>query len=130
MGPNNGTAGAIYTEINFTNVSGSTCSLYGFPGVSLSEGSPYTQVGLSASWNPASTKVLVTLTPGATGNAIVKIADAYNYPPATCEPTSTTYLVVYPPNNSIPIHLKYAAVTCAGPIQTLTADVVEPGSDF
>jgi Protein of unknown function (DUF4232) len=128
MGSSEGTAGAIYTAINFTNISGTSCSLYGFPGVSLSDGSPYTPIGLSAGWNSDSTKVLVTLAPGATGNAVLKIADAYNFPTSPCDPTSTTYLVVYPPNNSVPIHLKFAAVTCAGPVQTLTADAVQAGA--
>ena len=128
MGSSEGSAGAIYTAINFTNTSGSTCSLYGFPGVSLSEGSPYTPVGMSAAWNSNSTKVLVTLAPGATANAVLKIADAYNFPTPPCDPTNTTYLVVYPPNNSVPIHLKFSAVTCAGPVQTLTADAVQAGA--
>lgn len=128
MGRSDGTAGAIYTSVNFTNISGSACTLYGFPGVSLSEGSPYTQVGESAGWNSASTKVLVTLAPGATGSAIIKIADAYNFPPSPCDPTSTTHLVVYPPNNTVPIHLSYPAVTCAGPVVTMLANAVQPGA--
>lgn len=127
MGSNNGTAGATYTSVNFTNISGSTCTLYGYPGISLAVGH-YTQVGESAAWNYADSKELVTLAPGATGSAIVKIADAYNFPPATCDPTSTTYLVVYPPNNTVPIHLSYPAVTCAGSVVTMLADPVLPGA--
>ena len=129
MGSNDGTAGAIYTSVNLTNISGSTCTLYGFPGISLSEGSPYTQVGESAAWNSASTKELVTLAPGATGSAVVRIADAGNFPPATCGPvTSTTYLVVYPPNNTVPIHLSSAATTCPGSVVTLLANAILPGA--
>ena len=128
LAPNNGTAGAIYTAINLTNQSGSTCSLYGYPGVSLSEGSPYTQVGQAAAENSSTPRVLVTLAPGGTANAVLKIADAYNFPSPPCYPVSTSYLVVYPPNNTVPIHLKYAAVTCAGPTVTLTVNTVQSGS--
>jgi hypothetical protein len=128
MGTSEGTAGAIYTAINFTNTSGSACTLYGFPGVSLSEGSPYKQVGQAAAENSASQRVLVTLAPGATGNAVLRVADAYNFPNPPCDPTSTTYVVVYPPNNTVPIHLKYPAVTCAGSTVTLLTNVVEAGS--
>lgn len=128
MGPNDGTAGATYTAINFTNISSTACTLYGFPGVSLSEGSPYTQVGQAAAENSASQRQLVTLAPGATGNAILRVADAYNFPNPPCDPTNTTYLVVYPPNTSTPIHLKYPATTCAGSTVTMLVNVVIPGS--
>lgn len=128
MGPTEGTAGAVVTSVDFTNVSGATCTLYGYPGVSLSEGSPYTQVGASSAWNSASPKSLVTLAPGAVASALVKITDAYNYPTGSCDPTATTYLVVYPPNTSVPIHLSYHAVTCAEPIQTMLTDAIVPGT--
>lgn len=128
MGESEGSAGAVYTSVDFTNVSGLTCSLYGYPGISLSDGSPYTQIGLSAGWNAASPPATVTLAPGATGSAVLKIADAYNFPSGTCDPTPTSYVVVYPPNTGVPIHLKYPAVTCAGSVQTLTVNAVRLGT--
>jgi Protein of unknown function (DUF4232) len=128
MGDNEGAAGSVITSIDFTNTSGVTCTLYGYPGVSLSEGSPYTQVGMSSAWNSATPKTLVTLAPGAVASSVLKITDAYNYPSGTCDPTPTTYLVVYPPNNSVPIHLKYSAVTCADQIQTMTANAITAGT--
>ena len=43
-----GYAGGVYEVIDFTNTSGSPCSLSGYPGVSLVSGPPYTQIGLAA----------------------------------------------------------------------------------
>ena len=43
-----GYAGGVYEVIDFTNTSGSPCTLYGYPGVSLVSGPPYTQIGLAA----------------------------------------------------------------------------------
>src|SRR5215470_4847026 len=35
LGASQGTAGSVYTTIDFTNISNVTCTLYGYPGVSL-----------------------------------------------------------------------------------------------
>ena len=44
-----GAAGSVYQVIVFTNISNATCTLYGYPGVSLAAGTPVTQVGQAAS---------------------------------------------------------------------------------
>lgn len=128
MGSSDGTAGAVYTSVDFTNVSALTCTLYGYPGISLADGAPYTQIGQSAGWNAASAPTLITLAPGATASAVLKIADAYNFPSGSCDPTPTSYVVVYPPNTGTPIHLKYSAITCADrATQTMTVNSVRSG---
>ena len=45
MGVAQGAAGSVYQVIDFTNISNTTCTLYGYPGVSLAAGTPVTQVG-------------------------------------------------------------------------------------
>jgi hypothetical protein len=59
----------VYVVINFTNTSGSTCTLFGYPGVSLVTGPPYKQIGLAAKRSTSTSKKLVTLAAGATANA-------------------------------------------------------------
>ncbi len=54
LGVAQGYAGGVYQVIDFTNTSGSTCTLYGYPGVSLVSGPPYKQIGLAAKRNPSS----------------------------------------------------------------------------
>ena len=48
LGPSSGYAGGVDQTIIFTNTSGATCTLYGYPGVSLVSAPPYTQIGLAA----------------------------------------------------------------------------------
>src|SRR5690349_8833359 len=66
-----GYAGGVYQVIDFTNTSGSTCTLFGYPGVSLVSGPPYVQIGLAAKRGTSTPRELVTLAPGATANAML-----------------------------------------------------------
>ena len=128
LGSSDGYAGGVYVVIDFTNTSGSTCTLYGYPGVSLVSGSPYTQIGLAAKRSTNTPKKLVTLTSGATAHALLQIVDALNYPPASCGPTKATALKVYPPNQTVPVYLPNTSNGCAKPVQIMYIGVVQPGS--
>jgi hypothetical protein len=129
QGLGQGYAGGVYEVIDFTNTSNSPCSLYGYPGVSLVTGPPYTQVGLAAKRSTTSAQVkLITLAPGATGNALLQIVDALNYPSATCGPTKATALKVYPPNQTAPVYLPNTSTACSKPIQTMNIGPVQAGS--
>jgi hypothetical protein len=108
-----GTAGSLYQVIDFTNISASACTLYGYPGVALAAGTPVTQVGAAASRSTASKPTLVTLDAGQTANALLRITQAVNYPAQTCQPKATTYLQIYPPNQTTPIYLQYSSTGCA-----------------
>ena len=128
LGAGQGYAGGVYEVIDFTNTSGSTCTLYGYPGVSLVTGPPYQQIGLAAKRTPATPPKLVTLAPGATGNAQLQIVDALNYPKATCDPVKATALKVYPPNQTQPVYLAANSTGCAKPVQIMSVAAVRPGS--
>ena len=123
-----GYAGGVYVVIDFTNTSGSTCTLYGYPGVSLVSGPPYTQVGLAAKRSTSTPKKLVTLTPGATAHALLQIVDALNYPPASCGPAKATALKVYPPNQTVPVYVPNTSNGCTKSVQILSIGTVQPGS--
>ncbi len=128
LGVAQGYAGGVYEVIDFTNTSGSPCTLYGYPGVSLVTGPPYTQIGLAAKRTAASASVKqVTLAPGATANALLQIVDAMNYPSATCEPTKATALKVYPPNQTIPVYLANTSTACAKSVAIMTIGPVQAG---
>jgi hypothetical protein len=128
LGVSQGTAGSVYTVIDFTNISNASCTLYGYPGVSLAGGKPVTQIGQAAVENPATPRQLVTLPPGVTGNALLQIVDAQNYPPSRCGPVTSDYLQIYPPNQTTPVYLRYKTQGCTKPVHLLTVDVVKPGS--
>ena len=128
LGASQGTAGSVYTTIVFTNVSNATCTLYGYPGVSLTTGNPVTVIGKAAKENPATPRRLVTLQPQTRASALLRIVDAQNYPASECNPKNSTYLQVYPPNQTAPVRIQFKTVGCAKPINLLTVDVVKPGS--
>ena len=128
LGASQGTAGSVYTTIVFKNVSNATCTLYGYPGVSLTTGKPVTVIGKTAKENPATPRRLVTLQPQTRASALLRIVDAQNYPASECNPKNSTYLQVYPPNQTAPVRIKFKTVGCAKPVNLLTVDVVKPGS--
>jgi Protein of unknown function (DUF4232) len=129
LGAGQGYAGGVYQVIDFTNTSGSTCTLFGYPGVSLVSGPPYTQIGLAAKRNASSTPVkLITLAPGATANSQLQIVDALNYPSATCGPTQATALKVYPPNQTAPVYLPSTSKGCTKSVQIMYIGPVRAGS--
>jgi Protein of unknown function (DUF4232) len=128
LGAQSGYAGGVYQAIVFTNTSGTTCTLYGYPGVSLVSAPPYTQIGLAAKRASTVPVKLITLTSGASANAMLQIVDALNFPTATCSPTQAAYLRIYPPNQTVPGYLADASQTCAEPVQTLFISAVQAGS--
>jgi hypothetical protein len=94
----NGAAGTIYYNLEFTNLSGSTCTLFGYPGVSATNLTG-TQLGSAAARIGANPQT-VTLANGATATALVGIAQAGVYPPTPCGPTTAAGLRVYPPDQT------------------------------
>src|SRR5262252_6338590 len=76
LGPGQGAAGSVYQVIDFTNISNVTCTLYGYPGVSLAGGQPVTQVGAAASRSTVAGPTVVTLAPRQTANALLRITQA------------------------------------------------------
>jgi Domain of unknown function (DUF4232) len=127
-GNREGAAGSTYIPIVFTNNSTAICTLYGYPGVSLAGGTPVRQIGVAADENPATPRQVVTLKPGASASALLRIVAAQNYPPARCHLVQATYLQVYPPNETTPIYAMYSAAACSKPVHLLTVDVVKPGT--
>jgi hypothetical protein len=128
LGLAQGAAGSTFQVIDFTNISNATCTLYGYPGVSLAGGKPVKQIGLAAAESHATARKLVTLTPGAVANAVLQIAHAVNYPAAKCGLVTADYLQIYPPNQTTPAYLHYSSQTCTKPVRILTVSVVQAGS--
>jgi Protein of unknown function (DUF4232) len=128
VGVSQGTAGSTYVVLDFTNISNVTCTLYGYPGVSLAGGTPVTQIGAAAAESHATARVLVTLAPGGIANAVLQIVHAGNYPASRCGPATATSLQIYPPNQTTPIYLSYSSPACSKPVQILTVSVVRAGA--
>ncbi len=129
LGLSQGYAGGVYQVISFTNASSAACTLYGYPGVSLVTGPPYTQVGLAAERDTTAPVKLVTLAPGAAATAVLQVVDALNFPASTCSPVQATNLRVYPPNQTAPVYLPDRAYGCAKPVQTLFISAVQANGE-
>jgi Protein of unknown function (DUF4232) len=132
-GQGNGAAGSQYVPIVFTNTSGDTCSLFGYPGVSfVTEGSGGgSQIGRAADRSPLVTSQLITLVPGAAAHATLQIADAANFPAAKCQPVMAHWLKIYPPNQTAPLYLHFSTQACASHAKaagTLNVQSVQLGS--
>jgi len=128
-GTSEGAAGSLYQTLDFTNVSSASCTLYGYPGVSLAAGSPAAQVGAAAARSTTAAPAVVTLAPGQTANALLRIVQALNYPQATCSPTATTYLRIYPPNETQAVLLPFKSTGCTSDsVKLLTIGVVQAGA--
>jgi hypothetical protein len=123
-----GAAGSVFQTLDFTNISRVTCTLYGYPGVSLAGGKPVSQLGPAARESHQAPRRLVTLVPGAVASAVLRIVQAANFPPAKCHLVKADYLQIYPPNQTTPVYLPYKAQACANPVQILTIGVVQPGA--
>jgi hypothetical protein len=124
-----GAAGSVYQNIDFTNTGSTSCTLYGYPGVSLGSGTPFTQIGAAATRSTAAPATVVTLAPGQTGNALLRVTQAQNYPSATCAPKTTTDLQIYPPGQTTAIYLAYQSTGCTSKtVNLLTIGVVQAGA--
>jgi hypothetical protein len=109
-----GTAGSNYSYIYFTNTGTIPCRIEGYPGVSLTSASG-AQIGAAATRDPSSTAQEVTLAPGATAKAQLRMTDYGVYPASQCTRTTPAYLKVYPPNNTTATLTPFTGTTCSNP---------------
>jgi hypothetical protein len=92
-----GAAGSVYRTLELTNQSGHACVLFGYPGVSAVDlhghalGSPAGRTG---------TPVRVTLQNDDTARAQLRIAQAANFPAASCKRAAAAGVKVYPPGQT------------------------------
>lgn len=112
----NAAAGSSYVTLEFTNQSGRTCTLDGYPGVSALDLRGHA-LGSPGGRNPSTVKA-VRLANGATASAILQIVVAGNYPPAKCHRTPAAAVRVYPPNQkaSKVVPIPFEACSRTGPV--------------
>jgi hypothetical protein len=97
-----------HTGLQLRNIGSSTCTLYGYPGVSWVAGADGHQVGAAAvrqadpSGSPEKT---VTLAPGAVASAPLDIVDAAVFSASQCKPVPVRGLRVYPPGEKAALFL-------------------------
>jgi len=90
-------AGSAFFKLNFTNLSGHSCTVNGFPFLFavILKG---VQLGRRAGFN--GTRHTVTIGNGQTKTATIQIVDVLNFPPSRCKPTTAAGFKVFPPNQT------------------------------
>jgi hypothetical protein len=127
-GTGNGAAGSTYYPLEFTNVSGSACTLFGYPGVSFATGPGGSLIGRPATRNPAVASTLITIPAGSTAHATLQVTDALNYPSSRCHKVTAHWLKIYPPNQTAPLYLSFTAPACSKPAHVLGIQAVQSGN--
>ena len=108
----NGAAGTTYYPLEFTNISGHACSLFGYPGVSAVSGTGK-QLGSPAGWGSLSSARRVLLAPGATAHTRLAIHDVHAYTKGACEPEDTVELRIYLPDQRLATTAAFSFEACS-----------------
>jgi hypothetical protein len=110
IGSSQGAAGTFYYTLILTNTGSSSCTMQGYPGVSL-VGTSGNQLGSPATRTVSSTP-LVTIAPGSTTTATISLSDALN---VCSDPSTPNGFRVYPPNQTAALYAPYAGLKyCVG----------------
>jgi hypothetical protein len=115
--PGDAAAGSTSYQLEISNVSGQTCTLHGFPGVSaLGRGGK--ALGSPAGRNHGFTERTVTLQPHQTAHVLLQIADVSNFSRAACNPATADTLRVYAPGDFAAMKFPFSFRACAkrGPV--------------
>jgi hypothetical protein len=110
--PGGGAAGSVYYRIEFTNLSTATCTVNGYAKVSavdLKGG----RIGAFATHEKGKAAKPVTLAPGQSATAQLRIVDALNFPADKCKATTAAGLRVGVPGGSGNKIAPLAFETCA-----------------
>ena len=125
LGQAQGAAGSTIVPIVLKNASDEACTLFGRPGVSFLDANG-NQLGVGATFGgdgPAT----VTLAPGESANALLKIPDPGNFSPADCTPANSSRLRVYPPGDKVALTADYVASVCTSAQGAAQVSPVTPG---
>jgi uncharacterized protein DUF4232 len=117
-------AGSSYYKLGFTNLSGHTCTLHGFAGVSATSLAGH-QLGRAAARSHTGTPRQIRLSSNATAVAVLQLVDVHNFSPSACHPVVAAALRVYPPNQTVSklVPFPFSACSRAGPVYLLVRAV-------
>ena len=126
-------AGSTYYPLNLTNAGSSSCSLFGYPGVSWVTGPSGSQIGQPATTQPGASPRPRWCWPRARPRTSrIQVVDARNYDKSTCQPVTAHWLKVFPPGQFTALYVKFSALTCSVKLpgklgSPLTVDAVKSG---
>jgi hypothetical protein len=126
-----GAAGSSFTPLDFTNISGHECYLYGYPGVSAvaETGNSEKQLGDAAGRDGVYPARIVNLPSHATAHAILRYVDVITTDPG-CKAKPATFLKVYPEAQRTATYTFFSLPSCTTTgknWQYLQITTVQPG---
>jgi uncharacterized protein DUF4232 len=107
-----GTAGSIFYRFQFTNFANRRCTLRGYPKVFAANLAGH-RFGSAASREEATVPHTVSLAPGDSASALIRVAEAGNFPPSDCQPTMAAGFRVSPPGQSASRFVPFPFEACA-----------------
>jgi hypothetical protein len=118
--------GTYYT-LEFTNVSDRSCSLYGYPEVSAYGDSAVTgrQIGNAASRDTSVRPRPVTLAPGATAHAVLRVTVTANPEPASCARVIAAEFRVILPRQGRPAFVPAHIPVCSNGHVSLSVQAIQ-----
>jgi hypothetical protein len=124
-GLGNGTAGSIYYRLEFTNLSGRTCTLSGFP-TAVAIGLDGQRIGPRAKPEPGQKPRLVKLVAGSSATAQLRIVEAGAIPTSRCHPAMAAGLSVSPPGQTSSRSVPLPFEACARGTSVLAVGAFKP----
>lgn len=117
----------VYYTLEFTNISGQTCSMDGYPGVLAFAGGH--QIGSPAANDTSVRPSTVTLAAGATAHALLRYTTTGSFHPQACRQVTVRGLRVYPPHihQAVVVPLTFPACSRTG-VEFLSVEPVQPRS--
>ena len=119
--PGDGAAGHVFFQLQFSNISHSTCTFFGYPGVSALDIHGH-EVGKPATHSGA--KLTVTLAPGATAHVVLRVTDAGIL---CAHPVKAEVLRVFPPGQFRAQRVPFPSEGCPGK-SVMHVDAMHPGA--
>ena len=119
--PGDAATGHIRFQLQFSNIGHSTCSFFGYPGVSALDIHGH-QVGLPASHS--GTRLTVTLAPGGTAHVVLELTQAAF---VCAHPVKTSVLRVFAPGQTHAQLVEFPSASCPGK-SLLHVDALHPGA--
>lgn len=107
-----GTAGSVFYRFQFTNFSHRRCTLRGYPKVFAANLAGH-RFGSAASREETAAPHTVSLAPGASASALVRVVEAGNFSPSQCHPTMAAGFRVSPPGQSASRFVPFPFEACA-----------------
>jgi len=109
--PGGGAAGSYYFDVVVTNTGSATCTVRGFPGVSMVQGDAGSQLGAPAA-RDGTVGSAIKVAPGKTAKAVLRLTQAGNYGPE-CRTQQARGFRIYLPDETDAQFAKISVTGCA-----------------